>query len=236
LINFVKTIVETLKKIISFIRHSHPEVYKGVLFLIAICTIVYILPKQGKFKYEFQNLKGKPWNHENLVAPFDFAIKKTKLELDAEKAEVIKDTKPYFKIDNTIPIAKKYDFEVDFEKKWSNTSDKNLKQRTLELGNRIIDSIYSKGIIQHTENIESRPEDYSVYILHNNIAEEQELKNFYTIASAYEYVKQQLIFNKKTADDTFLLPLLENAITTKQRLIRYSDKPLKIFLLLVILY
>ena len=62
-----------MKKAISFIRHSHPEVYKGVLFFIAITTIVYILPKQGKFQYEFQNLKGKPWNHENLVAPFEGA-------------------------------------------------------------------------------------------------------------------------------------------------------------------
>ena len=65
-----------MKKVISFIRHSHPEIYKGILFLITIVAIVYIFPKQGKFKYEFQNLKGKPWYHEDLIAPFDFAIKK----------------------------------------------------------------------------------------------------------------------------------------------------------------
>ena len=71
-----------MKKVISFIRHSHSEIYKGVLFVLAIGFIVYIFPKQGKFKYEFQNLKGKPWHHEDLIAPFDFSIKKTKEELN----------------------------------------------------------------------------------------------------------------------------------------------------------
>lgn len=203
-----------MKKLISFIRHSHPEVYKGVLFFIAITTIVYILPKQGKFRYEFQNLKGKPWYHENLIAPFDFAIKKTNAELAAEKAEIIKNTKPYFRIDKSIPIAKQYNFEVEFESRWASRTDKNkaLKESTLALGTIILDSIYSKGIIEPTENIENRPDDYSIYIIDNNVAEERELNDFYTIKSAYEYVKQQLNINKKNADVKLLLPLLENGI------------------------
>lgn len=211
----METIALKLKKLISFIRHSHPEVYKGVLIFIAITTIVYILPKQGKFKYEFQNLKGKPWYHENLVAPFDFAIKKTNAELTAEKAEIIKNTKPYFNNDRTIPIAKKYNFEVEFEAKWAAKADnknKEFKEQTFALGNKILDSIYSKGIIEPNENIENRPDDYTIYILTNNVAEEHELQDFFTVTSAYEYVKRQLNSNKKNADVKLLLPLLENGI------------------------
>ena len=37
--------------------------------------IVFIFPKDGKFKYEFQ--KGKPWQHVDLIAPFDFPIYKS---------------------------------------------------------------------------------------------------------------------------------------------------------------
>ena len=49
--------------------------YKIILFITAVVLIIYFLPKGGKFKYEFQ--KGKPWQNENLYAPFDFAIFKT---------------------------------------------------------------------------------------------------------------------------------------------------------------
>ena len=185
-----------------------------MLFCIAIALIVYILPKQSKFKYEFQNLKGKPWHYDNLVAPFDFAIKKTNAELTSEKAEIIKNTKPYFKLDNTIAAAKKKTFVIDFEKKWAvkpDNKNKKLQEETFALGNKIMDSIYSKGIIEPSENIENRPSDYSIYVIDNNVAEENDLKDFYTIVTAYEYVKKQLD-NNKSADTKFLLPLLEDGI------------------------
>jgi cyclic-di-AMP phosphodiesterase PgpH len=201
-----------LKKIISFVRHSHPEVYKGVLFFIAIVTIVYILPKQGKFKYEFQNLKGKPWYHENLVAPFDFAIKKTNAELAAEKSDIIKNTKPYFKRNSDVANAKKQNFIAELKNKWI-SGNKELEEESLTVGLTILDSLYSKGIIEPSEKTENRPADYSVYILSHNVAEEYELDDFFTITSAYEYVKQKLNHNKKNADVKLLLPLLENGIT-----------------------
>ena len=77
-----------VKKLISYIRHRHPEVYKVLLVILAVAGIVSVFPKQGKFKYEFQNLKGKPWHHDDLIAPFDFAIKKSSEELANEKAEL----------------------------------------------------------------------------------------------------------------------------------------------------
>ena len=59
--------------------------------MAAIVLIVFFFPKGGKFKYDFQ--KGKPWQYENLYAPFDFSIKKTDEEEKAieflEKADAI---------------------------------------------------------------------------------------------------------------------------------------------------
>jgi putative nucleotidyltransferase with HDIG domain len=200
-----------LKNIISFVRHTHPEVYKGVLFFIAIVTIVYILPKQGKFKYEFQDLKGKPWYHENLVAPFDFAIKKTNVELAAEKLEIEKNTKPYFKRDEEIVNIKKKKFIIEFQNKWEG-ENKEFKDQSLKVGLAILDSIYSNGIIESTEKNDNKPSDYSIYILSGNVEEEFELDNIFTITSAYGYVKKELNNYKKNTDVKQLLPLLENGI------------------------
>lgn len=206
-----------MKKFISFIRHSHPEIYKGILFFIAVATIVYIFPKQGKFKYEFQNLKGKPWLHEDLIAPFDFAIKKSKEELQAEKSDILKNAKPYFKFGNSVIFSKKSQLRSELESKWDAKKNKALEEKTISFANKILDSIYTKGILDPNEIIEGKPSDYSIYVINNNIAEERELRDFYTITSAYEYVQQQLkpsnrLRQANGIDVKLLLPVLENCI------------------------
>lgn len=200
-----------MKKFISFIRHSHPEIYKGILFCVAVAAIVFIFPKQGKFKYEFQNLKGKPWLHEDLIAPFDFAIKKSDDELRKEKSDVIANAKPYFKFDKTIVAAKKAQLQFEIDKSWDNKKSKASKVKTLAVGEKILDSIYSKGILEPNAIIDTKPSDFSIYVLDNNVAEELELRDFYTITSAYEYQLEQL--SKQTGVDAkYLLPILENCI------------------------
>jgi putative nucleotidyltransferase with HDIG domain len=201
-----------VKKVISFIRHSHPEIYKGVLFVLAIGFIVYIFPKQGKFKYEFQNLKGKPWHHEDLIAPFDFSIKKTKEELSTEKIEAIKTAKPYFRI-NKVEIKKKKDvLAKDFDNNWTLKNNK-LKENSLAIANHILDSLYLKGIIENNPIIENKPSDFSIYILNNNVAEEYELKDFYTVKTAYNFIQAELQKNKNSISVEFVRPYLENAIS-----------------------
>lgn len=201
-----------MKRFISFIRHSYPEIYKGILLLLAIVVIVYIFPKQGKFKYEFHNLKGKPWYHDDLIAPFDFAILKSNEELANEKAEIIKNAKPYFKYDNNVVSSKKNQFQQDFEAKWDNKKSKNLKEKTLKLGTTIIDSIYRKGIIETSGIIENKSGDYSIFILSNNLAEDHDLNYFYTVQTAYDYIQLTLSEHQFQADTKFLLPLLENSL------------------------
>jgi len=201
-----------VKKLISFIRHGHPEIYKCILFIIAVAIIVYVFPKQGKFQYEFQNLKGKPWPHDHLIAPFDFAFKKSSDELALEKSEILKNSKPYFKSANSILATRKLQLIKEFEEQWDTNKSLKIKDKSLALSKNIIDSIYSKGIIEPSEIIENKPADYSVYVLKNNIAEEYVLKDFHTIISAYEYLQEQLRKHGTGIDTKFILPLLENSI------------------------
>ncbi|HET8963369.1 MAG TPA: hypothetical protein VFM99_05705, partial [Chitinophagales bacterium] len=201
-----------MKKLISFIRHSYPEIYKGILLILAVVIIVYIFPKQGKFKYEFHNLKGKPWYHDDLIAPFDFAILKSNEELADEKSEIIKHAKPYFKYDQIIADAKKKLFEEEFEAKWQRKKNPEQKERAKKLGTAIIDSIYRKGIIEFSPVIENKSSDYSIYVLHNNVAEDHELRYFYTVQTAYDFIQLTLSENQFKTDTKFILPLLENSI------------------------
>ena len=65
-------------------RFSWAGVLRLSLYLIACIIVIYAIPKESKFKYEYQ--KGSPWRHENLIAPFDFGIYKSAAELEAEEA------------------------------------------------------------------------------------------------------------------------------------------------------
>lgn len=200
-----------MKKIISFIRHSHPEIYKVILFMIAIGVIVYIFPKQGKFKYEYRNLKGKPWHYDDLIAPFDFAIRKSKEEVATEKAAIIKEHKPYFKFDNGVVKIKKEKFTREFNENKLFNSEKNGKSRNYALALSIIDTIYHQGIIEPATVIEDKTPDYSIFVIKNNVAEETELSKLYTVNSAYEYVQKKLGTFKNAQSEELLL-MIENVI------------------------
>ncbi len=196
-----------MKKVISFIRHSHPEIYKVILFVIAVGLIVYIFPKQGKFKYEFHNLKGKPWHYDDLIAPFDFSIRKSKEEIANEKYEIIKNHKPYFRFDISVQKAKKEKITKELLSLKEAKDSKNANQKNISIALSLLDSIYQKGIIEPAAAIEEKANDFSVFVLKGNVAEEKELSDFYTIKSAYEYLQQRL-----GNSNSPMLHIIENAL------------------------
>jgi len=95
--------------------------FKLFLFIGTAALIVYLFPKGGIFKYEFT--KGKPWQYENLYAPFDFAIAKTQEEIDTEKKEITDNIIPYFEYDTIIANKAKEGFDTAFSSNqalWAN--------------------------------------------------------------------------------------------------------------------
>ena len=73
---------------------------KIFLFIATTSLIVYLFPKSGSFRYDFQ--RGKPWLSENLYSPLDFAIKKSKEQIESEIEKLKKEAEVYFEIDSTV--------------------------------------------------------------------------------------------------------------------------------------
>ena len=73
--------------------------YKIILFLAMILCVVYLFPRGGGFKYAFQ--KGKPWQYETLLAPFDFPVAKSQQEIELEKKTVQNESPLIFRFDNS---------------------------------------------------------------------------------------------------------------------------------------
>ena len=90
-----------MSKIVNQLYQQNTTIYKVILFLLTVSVIVYLFPKGGQFKYDFN--KGKPWQHENLLATFDFAIRKTSEEIETEKKSIRDNAKLYFVYDSKTP-------------------------------------------------------------------------------------------------------------------------------------
>ncbi|WP_167608968.1 HD family phosphohydrolase [Maribellus sediminis] len=115
-----------------------------LMFLLAAVALYLILPGEPKFKYEYQ--KSFPWKHENLVAPFDFAILKTAKELDDERQEQISKIIPYFTCDTSIANANIKKLREDMQLS-SNIKDVQ-KQNVIDILSHELKKMYDAGILQ----------------------------------------------------------------------------------------
>lgn len=128
---------------------NHALVYKILLFLVTTLFIVYLFPKTGKFRYSFE--KGKPWQSENLYAPFNFAIKKTKDEVDKERAEVERNSSIYFKASNAVEKEVLQAYTQSFIKTFKDSSSVRIQDSDLfKKGKSFIDKLYSSGVLDNT--------------------------------------------------------------------------------------
>jgi hypothetical protein len=126
--------------------------YKVLLFFSTTFLIVYLFPKSGKFKYNFD--KGKPWQSENLYAPFDFAIKKSTEELNKEQTIISQNSPVYFEID---PEVKPSVFKAYQEKFNLAIPDSIIKNgdKIYDLGQTILERIYAFGVLDEDYNYAS---------------------------------------------------------------------------------
>lgn len=155
-----------------------------MVFIIAILLVTYFFPRQGSFKYNFN--EGRPWQYGLLTAPFDFPIYKPVDQLKIEQDSILEFYEPYFLFDEEVPTSALAEFD----------SDANLNSRIAELPpeykiyvRKKLNDIYSQGIM--------RSEDYdriygsrtqALRIKEGNVAESREVESFFTIRSAYEKI------------------------------------------------
>ncbi|CAL2091676.1 HDIG domain-containing metalloprotein [Tenacibaculum sp. 190524A05c] len=135
-----------MKKLISYLYRNNSIVYKVLLFLSTAFAIVYFFPKGGKFRYDFS--QGKPWQYDNLYAPFDFAIEKSEKEVSDEITQITSSSKQYFLFDNTKVDEIKSEFTQKLESlKVSDSLSSQDIRKLKKSGNQLINNIYRYGFI-----------------------------------------------------------------------------------------
>lgn len=134
-----------MKDLINNLYKNHTLIYKVLLFISATILIVYLFPKQGKFKYNFE--QGKPWQSENLYAPFDFAIKKTSEEINQEKLLIEKQASLYFNIDDRIEDEVRLNYKDGFYEIFPDSLSDVKLNRLFKTGELVIHKLYNNGVL-----------------------------------------------------------------------------------------
>ena len=199
-----------MRKLLRFFQIYYRGIFRSFYFLFAIIIIVSFLPREGKFKYEFQ--KGKPWMHEDLIAPFDFPIYKTEAELFEERNNILKDFKPFFNYDSSVVSGSIAQFRIDFDRDWKlfqqkieNADNQNKRIDSERIGllaikekqkKQLIDDIkfiYNKGVVDPSDilTITSQP-SLSITLLEDNKAIETEIGEVFTLPKAIAYIQQRI--------------------------------------------
>lgn len=182
-----------------------------LLFFVTVGLIIYWIPKQRKFQYEFE--QGKPWMHENLIAPFSFPIEKTQEELKKEQTKIKDNFKPYYSRD---PQKEKAVLS-DFRKSLRNAYLKNKDQIPRDLayyekrGSALLKNIYDQGIIRLDENHQAAGKDFGIVVVTGNVAEDKTPGQIMTPGEAEDYFREKLKGNKRL-NKPFFRETLEKSI------------------------
>jgi len=123
------------------------------LFILTTFVIVYLFPKSGTFRYSFE--KGKPWQSENLYAPFDFAIKKSVEEVTSEKAQITKQSPVFFDVDTLAFASIKTEYASVFSRLFYELPEDQLKTDLYENGSNILNQIYQSGVLEASYDYDS---------------------------------------------------------------------------------
>ncbi|MEN8124018.1 MAG: HDIG domain-containing metalloprotein [Bacteroidota bacterium] len=140
-----------MKDFINKLYQNHALIYKVILFLITTVFIVYLFPKGGQFKYNIQ--KGKPWQYENLYAPFDFAIQKSDEVLKLEAEEIESNKQLFFLVDAEVEekVKENYLKKIPLILEDSSAIGFN-KRRIKDFGQKFIESVYKVGFLNKVDN------------------------------------------------------------------------------------
>jgi len=157
-----------------------------LIFIVASLLILYVFPKQGTFKYAFN--EGRPWQYGLLTAPFDFPIYKDAAQLKQEQDSILTYYEPYYILDSEIASNAMVEFDADMN---TNPRFKNMTPDNLLYIRNKLKKLYENGIMR-SDNYDkvSTSKTQSLRIKTDNVANSYDVKSFSTIRSAYEQIMQ----------------------------------------------
>ena len=158
--------------------------YKSLLFVGTVALIVYFLPRDGKFNYQFDI--NKPWKYGQLIATFDFPIYKDEAIVKHEQDSLMAFFQPYYQLNKTVEKDALSKLKENYHSHLKNSLPSADYLRYIE---RTLKQIYQAGIVSSEENLKLRKDSsLAIMVIDDKLANSQPIDNIYTVKKAYEYL------------------------------------------------
>lgn len=182
---FARKISRSMGSLKTDTQFSYKDlIYKGLIFIATVSVIVYFLPSDGKFNYQFSI--NKPWKYGLLQASFDFPIYKNDTQMQREQDSILATYQPYFQLDKEVEKNVVGRLREDYGKTLHQSLPGPDYIRHIE---RTLKAMYANGIIAGND-LKRIEEDsiVSLRLVNKNIATSCFVGQFYTPKEAYEYL------------------------------------------------
>ncbi|WP_339651254.1 HDIG domain-containing metalloprotein [uncultured Salegentibacter sp.] len=196
-----------MKKFVNNLYKNQALFYKVFLFALTAVLIVYLLPKGGNFKYEIP--KGKPWQYENLYAPFDFAILKSEEEIQDERQQIINNHTPYFQFNQEIPNQVKSEVPEVVTEVFPDSILNNREIQIIGFVNETLEGVYEYGLLQDNNRLE---DNQLVYLRKGNEAFEISYKNILKQDQVRDFLNSEIEESNLSEVENELLEVFFNLI------------------------
>ena len=177
-----------IKNIVEKIRHSYYNIIKVMAFILTLVIVVLMMPRNVKFKYEYQKMR--PWPHETLYAPFNFPIYKSDETVKKEKEEALKNIEPIFVFDALGTENGREKLLKDFDYQWVDTIGDKDYYKNLILN--IYDHIENNGIVAKNDRTNNFRGDEMVVVVRNKVQTKCKYDDLNTMATASAYIQSQI--------------------------------------------
>ena len=134
-----------MKQLLRLFYNNQSKIYKGLLFTFITLFIVYLIPIENQFNYDFS--KGDTWGYESLYAPFDFAIIKSQSEIEADKRRLRKEAIVYFDADNSIAEKVNVAYTLNFKNYFPFREGSSRYNRYFNYGKELLSLFYDRGVL-----------------------------------------------------------------------------------------
>ncbi|HWV74909.1 MAG TPA: HDIG domain-containing protein [Pseudosphingobacterium sp.] len=195
----------------SSIYAGNPVTLKYGMMILSVIIICIFLPKQPRFRFEYE--KGKTWMHEDLIAPYNFAILKTPSELKTDREQILSSVYPVY--DNHVQEKNEEieRFLNELEAKWkgSGLEDNDMPEYSSTV-TQILSHVYDRGIIALTKKFQTNGENYTFNLATENVAEKKNTAEVYTRESALAYANTIIDSKKSLAEKEWLKSIIGDYI------------------------
>ena len=181
------------------------------LFVLAAALIVLMLPRDTNYGYEYQ--VGKPWMHDDLIAPMNFAILKSETMLQIDR-DIVKNEQDFYFYHDTAVVSKgKQSIEnVLTEVLSAAKMSEAMEKRYIKYAWEIYENIMEKGVIEET-SLSENPEQNIFVSMPDNHAHNAYIKDFYTKEQAFEALNMTLALNyNEDSRYHYLEPVIKAAL------------------------